>query len=184
MILPSKSQVNSVESTKKIHDKPQYVRQRRHSCPLWNSGQCKWFLGGSLFEASWVTKEWVRSDPCFFPTLWPWVIFQSCFSLLWVGGKNIYTFCLPHTFVVYILSIFASSNSTTIIVVLHALNCFSPVQLYATPWTIAYQAPLSMEFTREWVAMPFSRVSSRPRDCTHISCISYAFCIGMWVLYH
>ena len=34
--------------------------------------------------------------------------------------------------------------------------------------------------TLEWVAMPFSRESSRPRDCTHVS---YASCIGRQVLY-
>ena len=33
----------------------------------------------------------------------------------------------------------------------------------------------------EWVAMPFSRGSSRPRDQTHIS---YVSCIGKQVLYH
>ena len=33
----------------------------------------------------------------------------------------------------------------------------------------------------EWVATPFSRRSSPPRDQTHISCIS---CIGRWILYH
>ena len=33
----------------------------------------------------------------------------------------------------------------------------------------------------EWVAMPFSRGSSWPRDRTHISSVS---CIGRWVLYH
>ena len=33
----------------------------------------------------------------------------------------------------------------------------------------------------EWVAMPFSRGSSRLRDWTHISYIS---CISRWVLYH
>ena len=30
----------------------------------------------------------------------------------------------------------------------------------------------------EWVTIPFSRGSSRPRDHTHVSCI------GKWVLYH
>ena len=30
----------------------------------------------------------------------------------------------------------------------------------------------------QWVAMPFSRGSSWPRDWTHV------FCIGRWVLYH
>ena len=33
--------------------------------------------------------------------------------------------------------------------------------VFATPWTVARQAPLSMEFSRqellEWVAIPFSR---------------------------
>ena len=33
----------------------------------------------------------------------------------------------------------------------------------------------------EWVAISYSRVSSRPRDQTHISCI---LCIGRWILYH
>ena len=35
------------------------------------------------------------------------------------------------------------------------------------PWTVAHQAPLSMEILQarilEWVAMPLSRVSSNPR---------------------
>ena len=30
-----------------------------------------------------------------------------------------------------------------------ALSCFSPVQLFATLWTIAHQAPLSMGFSRQ-----------------------------------
>ena len=33
----------------------------------------------------------------------------------------------------------------------------------------------------EWVAISYSRGSSRPRDQTHISCSS---CIGRWILYH
>ena len=33
----------------------------------------------------------------------------------------------------------------------------------------------------EWVAISYSRGSSRPRDWTHISCI---FCVGRWVIYH
>ena len=32
----------------------------------------------------------------------------------------------------------------------------------------------------EWVAMPSSRGSSRPRDQIHVSCVS---CIGRWILY-
>ena len=40
------------------------------------------------------------------------------------------------------------------------LSC---VQLFATPWTVAHQAPLSVEFSRwvlEWVVIPFSRGSN------------------------
>ena len=33
----------------------------------------------------------------------------------------------------------------------------------------------------EWIAIPFSRVSSRPKDQTCVSCIS---CIGRQILYH
>ena len=37
------------------------------------------------------------------------------------------------------------------------LNCLSHVQLFATPWTVDHQAPLSMGFfTREyWSGLPF-----------------------------
>ena len=45
----------------------------------------------------------------------------------------------------------------------------------ATLWTVARQAPLSMGILQarvlEWVAIPFSSGSSRPRDRTLVSCI-------------
>ena len=47
------------------------------------------------------------------------------------------------------------------------VKSFTHVRLFATLWTVAYQAPLSMEFSRqEWVAVPFSRESSNP-DLLH-----------------
>ena len=55
----------------------------------------------------------------------------------------------------------------------------SCVWIFATPWTIALQAPLSMGILRarilEWVAMPSSRGSSQPRDWTQVSCIAGRF---------
>ena len=51
------------------------------------------------------------------------------------------------------------------------LSCFTCVQLSATQWTVAHQAPLSMEFFRQ-EAMPSSRASSQPRDSTCVSCIA------------
>ena len=60
--------------------------------------------------------------------------------------------------------------------------CFSCVWLFATSWTVALQALLSMRFPRqeilEWVAISFSRGSSWPRDQTSVSCI------GRRMLYH
>ena len=52
------------------------------------------------------------------------------------------------------------------------------VQFFATPWTVAHQTSLSTEFSRqelEWVAIPFSRGSSRPQDWTQVSCIAGRF---------
>ena len=48
-----------------------------------------------------------------------------------------------------------------------------------TPWTVARQVPLSMEFSRqgilEWVGFPFSRESSQPRYRTQVSGIAGGF---------
>ena len=46
------------------------------------------------------------------------------------------------------------------------------VRFVVTPWTVACQSPLSMEILQarilEWVAMPFFRGSSQPRDQTWV----------------
>jgi len=61
----------------------------------------------------------------------------------------------------------------------------SHVQFFSTPWTVAHQAPLSMEFSRleYWSGLwfPIPGGSFQSRDRTHISFIS---CIGRWVLHH
>ena len=51
------------------------------------------------------------------------------------------------------------------------VKLLSHVQLFATPWTVAYQAPRSIACifqarVLEWVAISFSRGSSWPRDWT------------------
>ena len=70
------------------------------------------------------------------------------------------------------------------IVLLDSVSCqfvlsYSVVCDSATPWMVAQQAPLSMRILQarilEWVAMPFSRGSSPPRDQTRVSSIS---CFG------
>ena len=56
--------------------------------------------------------------------------------------------------------------------VLYVLSHFSQVWLLATPWTVAHQAPLSMEILQarilEWVAISSSKGSSQPQDQTHV----------------
>ena len=57
---------------------------------------------------------------------------------------------------------------------------------FATPWTVACQAPLSMGFPKqerilEWVAISFFRGSTKPRGWIHISHVS---CIGRQILHH
>ena len=56
----------------------------------------------------------------------------------------------------------------------------SGVQLFATPWTVARQDPLSMEFSSilEWVGIPF-RGSSQPRDRTQVSHTAGGF-LSIW----
>ena len=56
------------------------------------------------------------------------------------------------------------------------LSNFSHVQLFATPWTVAYQAPLGKIIGVGCIS--FSRGSYWPRDQMQVSCL------GRRVLYH
>ena len=53
------------------------------------------------------------------------------------------------------------------------VKSLSHVQLFVTPWTVACQVPLSIGFFQarvlEWVAISFSKRSSRPRDWIRVS---------------
>ena len=59
------------------------------------------------------------------------------------------------------------------------VRMLSHVWLFATPWSVALQAPLSMVTLQarilEQVAISFSRESSLPRDQTSVSCIAGIF---------
>ena len=58
----------------------------------------------------------------------------------------------------------------------------SHVQFFATPWTIAHQAPLHEIFQARilgWFAISCFRGSSHPRDKTQVSCVS---CISRCIL--
>ena len=60
-----------------------------------------------------------------------------------------------------------------------SFSCFSCVWLFAAPWSVAHQAPLSMGLSREgileWIASLFSTKSSQPRGGTQVSRIAGRF---------
>ena len=65
------------------------------------------------------------------------------------------------------------------------LSCLSGVRLYVMLWTVALKTPLSMGFSGQeyWSGLlcPASKGSSRPRNLTHVSCVS---CAGRQIFYH
>ena len=71
--------------------------------------------------------------------------------------KCFYTFILTYTqhiaiyknFIWIILTHFMATSTSPSYVLLQANKSFSHAQLFVTPWTVAYQAPLSMEFSRQ-----------------------------------
>ena len=76
-------------------------------------------------------------------------------------------------------SFFRMSHCVCVCVCVCACVCvhtLSHIHLFATPWTIAHQAPLVHGIFQarilKWVAISFSRGSSWPRDRTHVSCVS------------
>ena len=60
---------------------------------------------------------------------------------------------------------------------------FSGISNSCNPWTVACQAPLSMQFSRQeyWVATSYFRGSSQPSNWTQVSYISW---VGRQNLYH
>ena len=69
--------------------------------------------------------------------------------LLFVWYTILYTICMAY------------NNTIILCVYIHIYVCYtqllSRVQLFATPWTVAHQAPLSMGFSRQeyWSGLPF-----------------------------
>jgi len=77
---------------------------------------------------------------------------------------------------------FATSLSVCVCV----LGRFSQVRLFATLWTIAYQAPLGFTMQEYWNGLPFpppwGMASHLPNP--GIEPMPHVSCIGRWALYH
>ena len=56
------------------------------------------------------------------------------------------------------------AESSKVLKVVRCVSVFSHVQLFATPWTVPCQAPLSMEFSRQryWSGLPFPAPEDLP----------------------
>ena len=85
------------------------------------------------------------------------------FSSLPTQVTHLFPFCSPFLFFFFFLFFFiikflsfsqGSKEKTVVAVVVQPL---SHVQLFATPWTVAHQAPLFMGFPRQeyWSGLPF-----------------------------
>ena len=69
---------------------------------------------------------------------------------------------------------------------MYLLSCFSCVQLFAILWTVALQAPLSMEFSKQeyWSGLPFPTPGDLPNPRIKVPPIFYVSCIGRGFLHH
>ena len=63
------------------------------------------------------------------------------------------------------------------------VKLLSHVRLFATPWTVAYQAPPSMEFSRQeyWSGLPFPSSSQIHRLNSNVHCDGI-WLWGLWVV--
>ena len=70
----------------------------------------------------------------------------------------------------YLLNDSQGSLQNNFIYIMWKWKSLSRVQLFVTPWTVARQAHgILQERILEWVAIPFSRGSSKLRDWTQVS---------------
>ena len=80
-------------------------------------------------------------------------------------GSNTKVICPPpvleHPFTIWLSLISGATEYAIISLCVHVLSC---VQLFAILWTIAHQAPLSMEFSRQeyWSRLPFPSPGDLP----------------------
>ena len=62
---------------------------------------------------------------------------------------------------------------------------FSPVRLFVIPWTVAYLAPLSMEFSRQeyWSGLPFPTLGDLPNPGIKSASLGVS-CFDRQILWH
>ena len=65
---------------------------------------------------------------------------------------------------VVLISTIQKNESAILYIYISEVKSFSHVKPFATPWTVAYQAPLSLEFSRKefWSGLPFPSPEDLP----------------------
>ena len=65
------------------------------------------------------------------------------------------------------------------------LSCFSHVQLFVTPWTVAHQAPLSVGFSRQehWSGLPCPPPGDLPNLRIEPASAFPALQVGFFIVY-
>ena len=113
-------------------------------------------MGGCYFHHSFYRYEYNLRESYFFPPQLTYYLFCICIRMnSWTCISYYGLFCI------------------------HMRVLSRSVYLFATPWTVAHQAPLSTGVLQarilEWIVMSSSRGSSQPRDLTQVSCIADGF---------
>ena len=88
------------------------------------------------------------------------------FVFFWLTSLSMIIFSCIHVATNGIISFFFVAEWYPLCICIHA-QLLRHVWLFVTPWAVAYQAPPSMEFSRQ-----DPRVSSWPRDQTQVSHIA------------
>ena len=76
---------------------------------------------------------------------------------------------LPWSFPL-VVTVITKQRQVILLLLLLLLSRFSRVQFLATPWTVAYQAPPSMEFSRQeyWSELPLPSPGHSPTPCPNM----------------
>ena len=118
------------------------------------------------------------------PTWWTWV-WASSWSWWWTGKpgmlQSMESQRVRHDWMTELNWIILPHSSVCVCVCVCVCACvLSCVQLFSTPWTVAHQAPLSMDFLGKNTGAGchfLLQGSSWPRDGTQVSCIASWFFI-------
>ena len=134
----------------------------------------------SVFNDSLVPLNKVHTYDCRLrsSTVWLRPSLLHLYLMLPVYGPHVQK---EETFTSHTLSFPASYDCFPTSLDLDCAVCAQVGLLFGTPWTVAPQTPLSMEFSRQGYYISYSRRSSEPRDPLHISWVA---CIGRQVPSH